>query len=219
MTTQNDAKKETAKKQIDAFMNSETTRYVDWTEGEGKAAVDHHDKITVEDPGIEYAMQAIDMLDVGDDMSDFQSLFELIMDRVIDDPVYSYSQLDKDLPAKDKAKTVHKKNRDGKDVAIKMVWPGYGKAIQLVMQTTGPSGRTRMLATLKDLNDEVLRQEDGQIVKMDYWNAGGKGSGLGMVAYQEALNYLSEILNRGGLIAKLNAGFEFLTSSVRQTEN
>lgn len=219
MTTQQEAKKATDKKQIDAFMNAETTRFVDWTEGEGKSAVDHHDKITVEDPGIEYAMQAIDMLDVGDDMSDFQGLFQLIMDRVIDDPVYSYDELDKALPAKDKTKTVHKKNREGKDVAIKMVFPGYGKAIQLVMQTTGPSGRSRTLDTLKDLNDEVLRQEDGQIVKMDYWNNGSKGAGLGMVAYQESLNYLSEILNRGGLMAKLNAGFEFLTSTVRQAEN
>lgn len=72
-----------------------------------------------------------------------------------------------------------------------------------------------MTDTLDDLNREVLRQPDGQIATMDFWNAGSKGNGLGFKAYKQSLAWLTEIVSRDGLIAKLNDSITFLTRNVR----
>lgn len=214
MTNQNNNHSK-AEDQLDAFMSSEVTQYAKWTDTDGKK---HSEAIKVEDPGIGVATQALDLLNVGDDESNYTDLFGLIMTNVLDDPSYTYDQLDKDFPKEEAKRSITKKNKDGETVHIGLVFPGYRKAIQIVMGTSGASGRSRMYDTLQTLNEEVLRQEDGQIANMEYWEPGSHANGLGMVAYNEAMGWLSEILLRDGLMPKLTAAMTFLFNTVRPAE-
>lgn len=213
MTAQKQQGKTQAEQKLDAIMNSEVSQFAEWKGNDGKK---HKATIKVEDPGIDIATQAIDCLEAGDDESDFTTLFGLIMDHVLDDPSYTYDQLDADLPKSSSKKVVTLKNKQGVSVHVKMVFPGYRKAIQLVMAVNGPSGRSRINDTLNDLNDEVLRKENDEVADMDYWSAGGHGDGLGMKAYNEAMKWLGEILNEDGFLPKLTAALTYLFRTVRQ---
>lgn len=103
--------KEEAANKLNALMSSEVTRFVDWTDKDDEK---HHDKIIVEDPGIEYATQAIDKMDVGNDLADYAGLFGIAMDHVIDSPSLSYDQLEKDLPDADKSTNSKTRTPTGK---------------------------------------------------------------------------------------------------------
>lgn len=215
--TETNNKKAEVSKQIDAFMSAGKTRFVKWTdpnEPDQKKAK-HEDKITVEDPGIEYAMQAIDLTDVGNDEADWSTLFNLIMEHVLIDPSWTFDGLDKALPKEDLTHVIKLTNSAGEKVDVKMVWPGYRKAVQFVMGTQSPSGALKLAKTLTDLNEDVLRKENNTVADMEYWNAGSRGAGLGMKAMTEAMTYMSNILSRDGFLQKVQEGLTFLTSTVR----
>ncbi|WP_282804022.1 hypothetical protein [Secundilactobacillus kimchicus] len=215
--TETNSKKAEVSKQIDAFMSAGKTRFVKWTDpnepDEKKAK--REDKIIVEDPGIEYAMQAIDLTDVGNDEADWSTLFDLIMKNVLVDPSWTFEELDAALAKTDRTHAVKMTNSAGEKVDVKMVWPGYRKAVQFVMGTQSPSGALKMSKSLADLNEEVLRKENNTVADMEYWNAGSRGAGLGMKAMTEAMNYMADILNRDGFLAKVRDALTFLMSTVR----
>ncbi|GHP12970.1 hypothetical protein YK48G_03950 [Lentilactobacillus fungorum] len=199
---------------LKALMGNEFHETVEWTDDNNKK---HTKTITLQDPGIGIATQIMDLINVGDDTSDYGSAFDLIMTNVLVNPRLNYGQLNNDLPEKLNKKTIIKKNNRGEDVKINLVFPRYRTALQLFMSGERPSGALNMHDTLESLNHEVLRTDEKtpQIVKMKYWDPAGHGYGLGGTAMSEATNYLGDILNRNGVLAILMKSFRFVAGTVR----
>lgn len=172
-------------------------------------------KITLGDPGIQTATKAIDLMQAGNNTSDFTDLFQLIMDKVVVSPRLSFAKEEKTLPKNLKSKTTNHKNKNGVDVSLHYVWPGYRKAVQIVTEAGRPNGAMNMEGMLKDLNDYVFKDDTGKSVNNKYWNAGGHAYGLGMKAINEATEYLSDVLDHDGFNAIIQKGLSFLTTTLR----
>lgn len=200
---------------IAAFMDNQFERTVEYTDSKGDKKTR---KITLQDPGFDIASQAIDALNVGEDTGDAGRLFDLIMHNVLVNPHMDYESLNADVPDDIKKKTITKKNRSGKDVHINMVWPGYRTALQIVFMSTRPSGASNMNGTMTKLNSEVFRTDKNEVLKMNFWDATGDGSGLGMIAMQEATKFLAEITDRNGDQSVLGKAFQFLMESLQQVK-
>lgn len=205
---------ENNEKKLEALMGNEIHKTVEWTDDKDKK---HTTKITLQDPGIGVATQIMDLMNVGDDTSDYGKAFELLMQNVLVSPHLNYGALNQDLPEKLTKKTIVKQNGAGDEVKINMVFPGYQTALQIFMMTNRPSGALNMHDTLDSLDKEVLRTDETtpQIVKMKYWNVGEHGSGLGATALSEAQAYLGALLARNGLLNILMESFRFLATTLR----
>ena len=205
---------ENSEKKLKAVMGNEIHKTVEWKDDKDKK---HTTKITLQDPGIGVATQIMDLMNVGDDSSDYGQAFEMLMQNVLVSPHLDYGSLNHDLPEKLNKKTIVKQNSDGDEVKINMVFPGYRTALQIFMMTNRPSGALNMHDTLDSLDKEVLRTDEKtpQIVKMRYWNVGGHGSGLGATALSEAQAYLGSLLARNGLLNILMEAFRFLATTLR----
>lgn len=199
---------------LKALMGNEFHETVEWTDENQKK---HSKVITLQDPGIGIATQIMDLVNVGDDTSDWGTAFELVMTNVLVNPRLNYGALNNQLPEKLNKKTIVKKNNSGDDVKLNLVWPGYRTALQLFMSGERPSGALNMHDTLEALDREVLRTDEPtpQIVKTKYWDPAGHGYGLGGTAMSEATNYLGNILNRNGVLAMLMKSFRFVAGTVR----
>ncbi|VDG20627.1 hypothetical protein [Lactobacillus buchneri CD034] [Lactiplantibacillus mudanjiangensis] len=171
-------------------------------------------KATYEDPGIGIAMRIMDLMNTGDDNGDFGDLYQQIMDHVLITPRWSYEKLEKELPEALHKKQVDAKNKADKDVKIEMVWPGYRTALQIMMLVERPSGASNMHDTLVVLNREVFRH-NGQPVRMEHWEMGHDGYGIGMKAFMEATEYLRDTLAYNGVLSTLTEGVRFLSDTVR----
>lgn len=171
-------------------------------------------KATYEDPGIGIAMRIMDLMNTGDDEGDFGKMFQDMMSQVLIEPRWTYEDLEKGLPESLHKKQVAAKNKVGKDVKIEMVWPGYRTALQMTMMLERPSGASNMHDTLVVLNREVFRH-NGQPVRMEYWEMGHEGYGLGMKAFSEATEYLRDVLDYNGVLETLTTGLRFLSNTVR----
>ncbi|VDG31411.1 hypothetical protein [Lactobacillus buchneri CD034] [Lactiplantibacillus mudanjiangensis] len=175
---------------------------------------DGNRKATYEDPGIGIAMRIMDLMNTGDDEGDFGKMFQDMMSQVLIEPRWTYEDLEKGLPESLHKKQVAAKNKVGKDVKIEMVWPGYRTALQMTMMLERPSGASNMHDTLVVLNREVFRH-NGQPVRMEYWEMGHEGYGLGMKAFSEATEYLRDVLDYNGVLETLTTGLRFLSNTVR----
>lgn len=203
-----------SEKKLAALMSNEFHEKIEWTDANEKKQTK---EITLQDPGIGIATKIMDLVNVGDDTSDWGSAFDLIMKHVLVNPRLDYGALNHELPDKLNKKTVIKKNNSGEEVKLNFVWPGYRTALQLFMSSERPSGALNMHDTLEALNKEVFRTDEKtpQIVKMEYWEPAGHAYGLGGTALSEATSYLGEVLNRDGFFAALMKSFRFVAGTVR----
>lgn len=189
---------------------AQETRFVDYEDKDGNKKTR---KIKVMEPDIGPTAEILDLLNVGDDVADFDEVFDRVMNDVITEPRMSYSQMEKNLPEEYKTKTITKKNKRGEEVKLHMVFPGFRKAIQIFMMVSRPSGANNTVGTLADVDKEIFRTADKQVVKEDYWNAGGYAYGLGMFAIGEAQEFLASALMYNGNLAILTKGLTFLQSA------
>ena len=111
---------ENSEKKLEALMGNEIHKTVEWTDDKDKK---HTTKITLQDPGIGVATQVMDLMNVGDDTSDYGKAFELLMQNVLVSPHLNYDTLNHDLPEKLNKKTIVKQNSAGDEVKINMVFP------------------------------------------------------------------------------------------------
>lgn len=197
---------------LKAFQSSQDQEKVTYRDYNGEK---HTKIVTLADPGIGVATQAIDLMQSGNNTSDFIDLFQLIMDKVIVNPKLSYSSEQHSLPKALKSKTVSHKNNSGAKVSLHYVFPGYRRAVQIVTEAGRPNGALNMTGVLKDLNTYVFKNDDGRAVKNSYWDAGGHASGLGMRAINEAIGYLSDVLDYDGFNSTIQKGLSFLTTKLR----
>lgn len=197
---------------INNLLNSQNTTKVHYRDYNGHKQVR---TVTLADPGIGTATQAIDLMRAGNNTSDFADLFQLVMDHVIVSPRLSFAKEEKTLPKDLKSKTVTHKNKTGADVNLHYAWPGYRRAVQIVTKAERPNGAMNMTGALKSLNSYVFKDDDGRSVNNNYWDAGGHASGLGMKAINEAFNYLANVLDHDGFNSVIQKGLSFLTTSLR----
>ena len=196
---------------LDSIMSNQHSETVKWQE-DGKR---HQKKVTMQDPGIGVAMQMMDLVNIGNEQSDYGTLFDLVMQRCLIDPHFTYEGLNKDLDKDVQKKTVVKQNKQGQNANINMVFPGYRSAIQIVMMFNKSDGASNFLGTLQSLNSEVFRKNNHTVVDMAYWEPGGPADGLGFVAMTEALKFLADILQKDGVLNILTAGFQFCVQELR----
>lgn len=196
---------------LDAIMDDQVHHEVEWKDADDNP---HTTKTTLEDPGIDVATHAIDLLNTGNDTGDFGDLFGIVMDKVQISPRYTYEGLNKALSAKEQVKTITKKNKKGESVKLTMHFPGYEDALQIMMMSQRPSGGSNVHDTLDALNSKIFRNAKGGVVKMSYWDRGGAGYGLGMTALQEGLSFLGDILAKDGVLPILTDSFQFLIKTV-----
>ena len=189
---------------------AQQTRFVDWKDKDDKK---HTRKIGLMEPDIGPTTEILDLLNVGDDTSDYGEVFDRIMNDVITEPRMSYSQMENDLPEEFKHKTITKKNKRGEEIKLNLVLPGMRTAAKLFMMANRPSGANNINALLQEVDKESYRTADKQVVKEDYWNAGGYAYGLGMFAIGAAQEFLAEALTYNGNLAVLIKGLTFLQSS------
>ena len=194
-----------------AMKDARREESIEYKDADGK---DAKKKVTYEDPGIGTAMTILDLMNVGDDSGDYGDLFQQIMDHVLVAPRLSYGELDKKLPEQLHKKFIDVQNKSKKNVQIEMVWPGYRTALQIMMLVQRPSGASNMHDTLATLNREVFRH-NGQPVRMEYWDMGHDGNGLGMKAFVEATRYLKDVLDYEGVLTMLTEGMRFLSNTVQ----
>lgn len=199
-------------KAIKALASSQNDEKVTYQDYEGNK---HTRSITLSDPGIATATKAIDFMQAGHNSSDFPNLFQLVMNKVIVSPQLSFAKEQKSLPKALKSKTVSHKNKDGVDVSLHYVWPGYREAVQIVTEVGRPNGAFNMTGVLNDLNAYVFKDNNGKSVNNSYWDAGGYANGLGMKAINEAIEYLGAVLDHDGFNSVVQKGLSFLTTSLR----
>lgn len=214
MTEQNsnDATKNKVEKPnlITDMAAAQETRFVEYKDENGDKKTR---EIKVMEPDIGPTAAILDLLNVGDDTADFSEVFDRVMNDVITEPRMSYGQMEKDLPDEYKKKTIDKKNKRGEDIKLHLVFPGFRKAIQIFMMINRPSGASNITGTLKEINAEIFRTADKQVVKEGYWNAGGYAYGLGMFAIGEAQDFLENALTYNGNLDAMIKGLTFLQSS------
>lgn len=194
---------------------AQQTRIVDYKDEKGK---DTTREITVTEPDIGPTAQIMDLLNVGDDTANFEEVFDRLMNDVLVEPRLSYGQMNDDLPEKYQSKVITKKNKRGEEVKLHMKFPGYRKAIGIFMNGQRPSGASNIAGTLEEMDKEVFRKADGQVVRESYWNAGGDGYGLGLAAIGEAQTFLSDALSYNGNFEVLIKALTFLQSAQLQED-
>lgn len=197
---------------IKDIANSQNKEKVHFKDYEGHKQVR---AITLSDPGIGTATHAMDLMQAGDNTSDFTDLFQLIMDDVIVSPQLSFAKEEKTLPKNLKHKNTNHKNKNGENISLHFAWPGYREAVQIVTEVGRPNGAYNLTGVLNDLNSYVFKDDEGRSVNNNYWNAGGHAYGLGMTAINEAINYLADVLDHDGFNSMIQRGISFLTTALR----
>lgn len=200
---------EQALKAIGSKQETDTVRYKD-NNGKHKSV-----KVTLTDPGKLYGLHAVDLLNTGNDNSDYLALYNLIMDHVVSNPKLSFENEEKHLPKQLKSKDVKVKNADGKLVTLHFKFPGYETAINMVSVGVKPSGASNLVGMLHSLDDNVIKDEAGRNVTDEYWNAGHTGNGLTITAINKANEYLASVLDYDGFASIIQKGISFLMSKVR----
>lgn len=200
-----------SKEKLDQLMDSQVQKKVEYTDKDGNKQIKN---VTFQNAGIEVATQLIDYMQGEDSNSDWSSIFDILMSKVIVNPKMTFEDLDKQLDKKYKTKTVKKTNKNGEEINLNFKFPNYRNALEIVFSVSKTNGALKLTDTLNRLNKQVITNDQKEQVSMDYWNIGGHGVGLGMVAYQEALSYLAEVLEVDGVRALLLEAFQFIQSAV-----
>lgn len=191
--------------------DSQFKKTITYTDLNGKA---QKLEATLQEPGVKLTMMLRDMVMSSNDTSDWSSIIETLLDKVIVSPRYTFESLNNDLPDNLKTKEVTKKNADGKEVTLKMKFPDYRTAFGLVNAIVRPSGAANMTDTMDMLDKLVFVDEKDKHIDWDYWDKGGKAYGLVDVAREEANKYLLGVLDKDGLYSLLMWTFQKTQNAV-----
>ncbi len=137
------------------------------------------------------------------------------MNNVIVSPKMSYEQLDSELEASDKSKTITLKNAKGKECKFVLKFPGYETGFNLISMASNNRGGLNLANSLPAVLDKMVRNDTGNgYIKIGDFDNGEKYDGLAFDVYQQATEFLSRVLNKNGVMAKLNESATFLANTV-----
>lgn len=199
----------------DLLENNQTKKTVTWEE-DGKK---HTKEIILQEPDARTASQIIKTMTGANSTAYFGEAMGIIMDNdVIVNPKLSYSDLNKKLEDNKKLakKSVELVNADGKKVTLYMRFPDYRTAFNILMYAQKNDGSIDITGTMDLLFDNMLVDGNNKKLTWDWLDDHNKGYGLLTKVMEECMKYLSDVLNKDGVMAILMAAFQLGTKQINR---
>lgn len=191
--------------------NLQTKKTVTWTE-EGE---EHSREITLQEPDARAATQIIGKMAGANNTIYFGDAMGLILDNnVIVNPKITFSQLNHDLSKEDAQKSVELTNADGRKVTLYMKFPDYRTAFNILMFSQKTDGSIDITGMLDLLFDGILVDGNGKKLDWDWLDDHKKGYGLTNEVISEALEFITDVLSKDGVLAMLLEAFQLSAKQI-----
>ena len=173
--------------------NHQIKRTITWSEdGETKTK-----EVVLQEPDARTATQIIDKMAGANNTMYFGDAMGLILDNnVVVNPKLSFADLNKNLPKEDAQKSVELTNADGRKVTLYMKFPDYRQAFNILMFA------------------QKTVDGHGKKLDWDWFNDHQKGYGLTMEAMKQAIDFISDVLNKEGVFATLLEAFQLSAKQI-----
>lgn len=191
--------------------NHQIKRTITWSEdGETKTK-----EVVLQEPDARTATQIIDKMAGANNTMYFGDAMGLILDNnVVVNPKLSFADLNKNLPKEDAQKSVELTNADGRKVTLYMKFPDYRQAFNILMFAQKTDGSIDSTGMLDLLLDGILVDGHGKKLDWDWFNDHQKGYGLTMEAMRQAIDFISDVLNKEGVFATLLEAFQLSAKQI-----
>ena len=191
--------------------NHQIKKTVTWTE-EGE---EHSREITLQEPDARAATQIIGKMAGANNTIYFGDAMGLILDNnVIVNPKITFNQLNHDLSKEDAQKSVELTNADGRKVTLYMKFPDYRTAFNILMFSQKTDGSIDITGMLDLLFDGILVDGNGKKLDWDWLDDHKKGYGLTNEVISEALEFITEVLSKDGVLAMLLEAFQLSAKQI-----
>lgn len=193
---------------VKAALNDQKELTVKYKEGKENKKI----KITVQDPGVDKALAILDLTETGNELNDIPEAYDLVMKHVLVEPKLSYHDLNEKLakmPKSYREQEIKHKNAEGKDIKLRFKFPDYRTALSIIFEIKKNNGGSNLRQSIKDICENVIVDENGKHVDIEYFDRGHEGSGLTLDAMREATEFLSKPIDHKGLGNILGQAFQF----------
>lgn len=191
--------------------NNQITKTVKWKED----GVDKSREVVLQEPDARTSSQIIGKMAGANNTMYFGDAMGLILDNnVIVNPKLTFSQLNHDLSKEDANKSVELTNADGRKVTLYMKFPDYRQAFNILMFAQKTDGSIDSTGMLDLLLDGILVDGHGKKLDWDWFNDHQKGYGLTMEAMRQAIDFISDVLNKEGVFATLLEAFQLSAKQI-----
>lgn len=191
--------------------NNQVTKTVTWKEeGEQKSR-----DIILQEPDARTTTQIIGTMSGANNTAYFGDAIGLVLDNnVIVNPKLTFSDLNHNLSKEDSKSSVELVNGDGKKVTLYMKFPDYRTALNILMYSQKTDGSVDVTGMLDLLFENVLVDGNQKKLDWDWLDDHNKGYGLTSKVVEEAINFISDVLNKDGVFAMLMEGFQLATRQI-----
>lgn len=191
--------------------NNQITKTVKWTED----GVDKSREVVLQEPDARTSSQIIGKMAGANNTMYFGDAMGLILDNnVIVNPKLTFSQLNHDLSKEDANKSVELTNADGRKVTLYMKFPDYRTAFNILMFSQKTDGSVDITGMLDLLFDGILVDGNGKKLDWDWLDDHKKGYGLTNEVMDEAVEFITDVLSKNGVLAMLLEAFQLSAKQV-----
>lgn len=191
--------------------NNQITKTVKWTED----GVDKSREVVLQEPDARTSSQIIGKMAGANNTMYFGDAMGLILDNnVIVNPKLTFSQLNHDLSKEDANKSVELTNADGRKVTLYMKFPDYRTAFNILMFSQKTDGSVDITGMLDLLFDGILVDGNGKKLDWDWLDDHKKGYGLTNEVMDEAVEFITDVLSKDGVLAMLLEAFQLSAKQV-----
>lgn len=191
--------------------NNQITKTVKWTED----GVDKSREVVLQEPDARTSSQIIGKMAGANNTMYFGDAMGLILDNnVIVNPKLTFSDLNHNLSKEDANKSVELTNADGKKVNLYMKFPDYRTAFNILMFSQKTDGSVDITGMLDLLFDGILVDGNGKKLDWDWLDDHKKGYGLTNEVMDEAVEFITDVLSKDGVLAMLLEAFQLSAKQV-----
>lgn len=191
--------------------NNQITKTVQWKED----GVDKSREVVLQEPDARTSSQIIGKMAGANNTMYFGDAMGLILDNnVIVNPKLTFSQLNHDLSKEDANKSVELTNADGRKVTLYMKFPDYRSAFNILMFSQKTDGSVDITGMLDLLFDGILVDGNGKKLDWDWLDDHKKGYGLTNEVMDEAVEFITDVLSKDGVLAMLLEAFQLSAKQV-----
>lgn len=191
--------------------NNQITKTVKWTED----GVDKSREVVLQEPDARTSSQIIGKMAGANNTMYFGDAMGLILDNnVIVNPKLTFSQLNHDLSKEVANKSVELTNADGRKVTLYMKFPDYRTAFNILMFSQKTDGSVDITGMLDLLFDGILVDGNGKKLDWDWLDDHKKGYGLTNEVMDEAVEFITDVLSKDGVLAMLLEAFQLSAKQV-----
>ena len=191
--------------------NNQITKTVKWKED----GVDKSREVVLQEPDARTSSQIIGKMAGANNTMYFGDAMGLILDNnVIVNPKLTFSDLNHNLSKEDANKSVELTNADGKKVTLYMKFPDYRTAFNILMFSQKTDGSVDITGMLDLLFDGILVDGNGKKLDWDWLDDHKKGYGLTNEVMDEAMEFITDVLSKDGVLAMLLEAFQLSAKQV-----